>query len=90
MANTLYIFFHFQLVQNTLYRYDCPVTFVFNGIMTKIVIANTLGKKHAYTNTYCNTSKVRVTVVFLMTSPLPLLIKLILQILTNGNSAGDI
>ena len=83
-------FFHFQLVKNTLHRQDCPMTFVFDGIMTKIIMANTLGKKHAYTNNYCNTSKVRVTVVFLMTSPLPLLIKLILQILTNGNSAGDI
>ena len=41
-------------------------------------------------NTYLNTSQARVTIVFWMTSPLSLLIKLILKILTNGNTTGDI
>ena len=53
-------------------------------------IENTLGKKHPCSNTYLNISQMRVTVVFLMTFPLPLLIKLILKILTNENTSGDI
>ena len=36
------------------------------------------------------TSQARVTVVFWMTFPLSLMIKLILKILTNGNTTGDI
>ena len=62
---------------------------VFDGIITKIIIRNTLGKNHVCNNTYLNTSQARVTIVFWMTSPLSLLIR-ILKILTNGNTTGDI
>ena len=41
-------------------------------------------------NAYLNTSQARVTIVFWMTSPSSLLIKLILNILTNGSTTGDI
>ena len=63
---------------------------VFDGIITKIIIRNTLGKNHVCNNTYLSTSQARVINVFLMTSLLSLLIKLILKILTNGNNTGDI
>ena len=66
------------------------MTSAFDGIITKIIIRNTLGKKHVCNKTYLNTSQVSVTVVFLMTSPLSLLIKLILKILTNENTTDDI
>ena len=39
------------------------MNFVFNGISTKIIIRNTLRKKHACNNTYLRASEVRVTVV---------------------------
>ena len=58
--------------------------------ITKIIIGNTLGKNHVCNNTYLNTSQARVTIVFWMTSPLSLLIRLILKILTTGNTTGDI
>ena len=67
------------------------MTFAFDGIVTKITIRKTLGKKHVCNKTYLSTSQVRVTVVvFWMTSPLSLLIKLILKILTNENTTDDI
>ena len=49
-----------------------------------------LKKEACMQNTYLNTFQVRITVVFLMTSPLSLLIKLILEILINGNTTGNI
>ena len=51
------------------------MTFVFDGITTKIIIGN-IGKNHVRNNTYLSTSQASVTVVFWMTSPLFLLIKL--------------
>ena len=45
--------------------------------------------EHLY-NTYFNTSQARVAMVFWMTPPLSLLIKLIPKILTNGNTTDDI
>ena len=53
-------------------------------------IGNTLRKNHVCNNAYLNTSQARATIVFWMTSPLSLLIKLILKILTNGSATGDI
>ena len=61
---------------------------LFDGIVTKIIIGNTLGKKHACNNTFLDTSQVRITVVFLMAFPLYLLVKLVLKILTNANTTG--
>ena len=61
---------------------------LFDGIVTKIIIGNTLGKKHACNNTFLGTSQVRITVVFLMAFPLYLLIKLVLKILANANTTG--
>ena len=65
------------------------MTFVFDGTITKIIIGSTLENNHVC-NTYLNTSQVRVAMVFWMTPPLSLLIKLIPKILTNGNTTGDI
>ena len=58
------------------------MNFVFNGIITRTVIRNALEQKHACNNTYLNTSEMRVTMVFLRTFQLSLLIKRILKILT--------
>ena len=66
------------------------MTFYFDGVITKIITGNALRKNHVYNNTYLNTSQARITVVFWMTSPLSLLIKLILKILTNENTTGEI
>ena len=73
------------------------MTFVFDGTITKIIIGSTLEKNHVC-NTYLNTYttliwtllQVKVAMVFWMTPPLSLLIKLIPKILTNGNTTGDI
>ena len=66
------------------------MTFVFDGIITKIIRGDNHGKNHVCNNTYLNTSQARVTIIFWMTSPLSLLIKLIQKILTNGNTTGGI
>ena len=64
--------------------------FVLNGIITKIIIGKILGKSQVWNNTYLNTYQARVTIVFWMVSPLSILIKLIIKILTNGITTGDI
>ena len=66
------------------------MTFIFNGIITKIIIGNTSGKKYACNKTYLNTSQVIATGVFFMIPPLSMLVKLIPNILTNENTTGNI
>ena len=76
MTNALYVC---SLVVSTKCNMD---------IITKITIGNALKRKHVCNSNYLNISEVRVRVVFLMTSRLFLLIKLIPKILTNGNTTG--
>ena len=40
------------------------MTFIFDGIITKTVIGNNLGKKNVCNNTYLNTSQEKATIIF--------------------------